>query len=347
MNKLNKIILLFGTIWIAQPALASPLDSLRMEQKNGQYIVLHKAEKGQSLYSLLRRYGSSMTEFKDLNPGQDINLQLGQVYKLAYNKPVYNKKGKLIPTSNQASEKASTAKAKFIKVEPGMTLYAVSRKTGVSVTTIKKLNFLTSDQIEVGQLLQYTEGAVDSPTTAQQAPPSLPAEKPKPAPTTERVVLDVPKKEPAEVKATEAPKVSKPIEKEVVNVPKPAEKETITIANKPDNSPKVAAPDINNDLPIAEKTEVEGITKTEEGIAEVIELESKSGKYLALHKTAPLGTLVQVRNETTGATVWVKIIGKLPELTQNENIVIKLSPKAMNRVSPVDKKFRAKVFYTL
>ena len=76
-------------------------------------------------------------------------------------------------------------------------------------------------------------------------------------------------------------------------------------------------------------------------------LKSKSGKYLALHKSAPIGTLIQVKNETNGASVWVKVIGRLPEVDQNQNIIIKLSPKAMARVSPVDKRFRAKINYSL
>ncbi|MES2796559.1 MAG: peptidoglycan-binding protein, partial [Bacteroidota bacterium] len=70
-------------------------------------------------------------------------------------------------------------------------------------------------------------------------------------------------------------------------------------------------------------------------------------KYLALHKSAPLGTLIQVKNETNGATVWVKVIGRLPELDQNQNVIIKLSPRAMDRISPVDKRFRAKINYSL
>lgn len=48
---------------------------------------------------------------------------------------------------------------------------------------------------------------------------------------------------------------------------------------------------------------------TESGFAEVIEGNSDSPKYLALHKTAPVGTIIQVKNEANGQKLFVRVIG--------------------------------------
>lgn len=87
---------------------------------------------------------------------------------------------------------------------------------------------------------------------------------------------------------------------------------------------------------------------SEVGIAEVISsAKTGSNKMLALHKTAPLGSLMVVQNEATKNQVVVKVIGKLPETGNNENILVKLSPKAFYRLNPKDIRIRAKVTYYL
>ena len=80
------------------------------------------------------------------------------------------------------------------------------------------------------------------------------------------------------------------------------------------------------------------------GVAEMIE-GSGSGKYLALHRSAPIGTLVQVRNEFNNQSMWVKVIGRLPDTGVNDKILIKLSSLAFTKLSPEDRRFRAEVSY--
>ncbi len=80
------------------------------------------------------------------------------------------------------------------------------------------------------------------------------------------------------------------------------------------------------------------------GVAEMIE-GSGSGKYLALHRSAPIGTLVQVRNEFNNQSMWVKVIGRLPDTGVNDKILIKLSTQAFTKLSPEDRRFRAEVSY--
>lgn len=364
MNKIFFILnalLFFGL----QTSFGGIIDSLRIEKKDGANFVIHRVDKGQTLFGTLRRYGTSLAEYKAANPDAEMNIKIGQILKVPYNKPIKNiitnktkpnevvkdkeiVKDKVTKTQNDvaAIEIVKTAPKTF-KVEPGMTLFAVATRNKTTVANIKRMNNLKSDVIRPGQILIVKE--------AEEITKKVPV-KPEPKLSTEKVVVK-----------EEAPVVvaKKPIEKEVIVIEKektevPTKATSVIVEKpkvgeakpadmpKPDTAfPKPAV--ISEPIKTAEQIdeEKERVVKVEEGIAEIIEVESKSGKYLALHKTAPLGTLVQVKNETTGASVWVKVIGRLPGVDQNENVIIKLSPKAMDRVSPIDKRFRAKISYSL
>jgi len=93
-----------------------------------------------------------------------------------------------------------------------------------------------------------------------------------------------------------------------------------------------------------EGTNPEGLKKTlETGIAELIDVPDNSGKYLALHKSAPIGTLILVKNLANNQSIWVKVIGRLPN--SDAKLIIKLSPKAFERLNAVDKRIRAEISY--
>ena len=77
-------------------------------------------------------------------------------------------------------------------------------------------------------------------------------------------------------------------------------------------------------LPIQMKTEWEGIKKIWEkmlassgelGIAEVIGAGATTNKFLALHRTAPVGTLIKVTNQANGQSVWATYYGGVSEGT--------------------------------
>lgn len=83
----------------------------------------------------------------------------------------------------------------------------------------------------------------------------------------------------------------------------------------------------------------------ETGLAEMIETAESSSKYLALHRTAPVGTLVQVKNEFNQEMIWVKVVGRIPNTSVNDDIVIKLSARAFEKLSPNSRRFRAEISY--
>jgi rare lipoprotein A (peptidoglycan hydrolase) len=67
--------------------------------------------------------------------------------------------------------------------------------------------------------------------------------------------------------------------------------------------------------------------------------------FLALHRTAPVGTIMQVRNQMNDLSVFVKVIGKLPDTGANDKVIVKLSKKAYERLAALDKRFRVELSY--
>ena len=86
-------------------------------------------------------------------------------------------------------------------------------------------------------------------------------------------------------------------------------------------------------------------TKTESGLAEVIQGTEDSKKFLALHRSLPVGTILMVKNEMNNEIVFVRVLGKLPDTGSNENIVIKISQAAYNRLKGVGQRFRVQLSY--
>jgi len=84
--------------------------------------------------------------------------------------------------------------------------------------------------------------------------------------------------------------------------------------------------------------------KTDVGIATVI-ANNGTDKYLALHKTAPVGTIMQIKNQMNGQSVYVRVIGVLPDTGENDNILVRLSPRAVQKLGTSDAKFRVETSY--
>jgi rare lipoprotein A (peptidoglycan hydrolase) len=77
----------------------------------------------------------------------------------------------------------------------------------------------------------------------------------------------------------------------------------------------------------------------------VIDEEEPSSKFFALHRTAKVGTVIKVRNIMNDLTVYVRVVGTIPETTKNEGIIIKLNERAYDNLKAIDKRFRVQLSY--
>jgi hypothetical protein len=85
---------------------------------------------------------------------------------------------------------------------------------------------------------------------------------------------------------------------------------------------------------------------SETGVATFIQDGIQSGnKYFGLHRTAPIGTIVKVTNRMNNASVYVKIVGVLPDTGDNDNVIIKMSQAASNKLNALDTFFQVELSY--
>ena len=96
---------------------------------SGEYVV----KKGDSLYSIARKYNTSVDNLKSINNITTDSLAIGQIIKLP-------------STSNVASDT-------YI-VKKGDSLYSIARTYNTSVDKLKEINNLTSNALAIGQVLK-------------------------------------------------------------------------------------------------------------------------------------------------------------------------------------------------
>lgn len=379
MNRLVTFLiptcLLLAHAAIALPtAPVAPADSVGVERKDGKRFVLHRVDQGQTLYAVARRYNSTVDAIKSANPDLVDNTvrydQLLRVPVAAVSlsrreqrdaEKALKQEEKAQKVAEQTDDEAAkvTAKAetkakpdKAVEkpvsrtasaatngihvVEPGQTLYSLAVRYSVTMADLRRWNELGADGIQAGQSLIVSEKAYEAkkePTIsaaapvkakaapAKQAEPDVAKLEAKPIITPDPLPTPgtKPKAKPADPKPAET---------------KPAERTT---------EPKATEPRSDNE-PVANPRK--GYMKSDIGFADLIEGNDSSTKYLALHRSAPVGTLVQVRNDITNQSLYVKVIGKLPDTGINNQVLIRLSARAFEKLSPNGQRFRAEVSYS-
>ncbi len=92
-----------------------------------------------------------------------------------------------------------------------------------------------------------------------------------------------------------------------------------------------------------------GIKEREEnGMARwFLDDEMSGGKLLALHKTAPVGTIIKITNKMNGKSVFVRVVGTLPDTDENKNILIKISRTTAEKIGMRDEQAQVKLNYSL
>ncbi len=102
------------------------------EEYDGNIIdstIEYTVKKGDSLYSISKKYNTSVSELLRLNNLNNSNLQIGQILKVPGQDLLY-------------------------QVVKGDSLYSISKKYNTSVDSIKKKNNLTNNLLQVGQILK-------------------------------------------------------------------------------------------------------------------------------------------------------------------------------------------------
>ena len=318
---------LHGPAPVAALAVAPP-DSIGQEMRGGQRFLKHRVSGGETLFALSRRYKVSVDQLTAANPELKNGLGIGVV--LLVPRPTAGASAGKTPaaktTYTPKTAAATSAAPASYTVAKGETLFAIARRFQLKPADLIRLNKLPADgAVRVGQQLTLTAAA----ETAAAA----------------TAVVTPPKTTPAKPAATE-PKTpaidpSKPAQIATVTPPTPAEKAAEKEAEKREAERRIEAEKQEN-TPTRVSEVVNRVT--ESGMGAGID-KSVSDKYLALHKTAPVGTIMQVKNAANGQSVYVRVIGKLPDTGENNNVLVRLSPRAVQKLGTNDSRFRVETSY--
>lgn len=129
--------------------------------------------KGDTLYAIARKFNTSVSALKSLNGLKSDALKIGQVLKVPGQAPTPPPQPPLKPPAGDSS----SAPFKYT-VAKGDTLYGISRRFGVTVYSLKKINNMNSAALRVGQALLIPSNATSPPAQ----PPSTPVTPPTPPP---------------------------------------------------------------------------------------------------------------------------------------------------------------------
>ncbi|WP_276497045.1 LysM peptidoglycan-binding domain-containing protein [Pontibacter litorisediminis] len=295
--------------------LGAVRDSVGVERKSGKLFVQHKVEPKETLYALSRKYGVPVSQIVEANPSVQTTIKIGEIVLIprGFVSVAATTPKNTAPAASNRTFTVNSVGNKLHTVEPKQTLYSVSRMYGVSVENLRFWNKLGGDNnIEIGQQLIVGTG--------------------QPTPTQKPVYMPEPDDEMA--KGTDATAVASagPTTPAAGVTPTPV---AVTIKERVDEEEP------------GENAAAAGTSKMmESGMAEMIDAKTNdTNKYLALHKTAPVGTIMQVKNAMNGEVVYVRVIGKLPETGENERVVVRLSKKAYQKLGATDPRFRVELSY--
>lgn len=267
---------------------SAAIDSIGVENLNGNKTIVHKVEPKETYYSIARKYHVSPQSVIQFNSNKA--LQIGTIVKVPTERPFSETAAS---SKSIAPQNAKVAVVDY-KVGPREYLVAIARKFNTTVEDIKTLNNLTSNNLAVGQIIKVPMGTESS--EQQIAPPPA-------------VPIDTPKVE---------------------------ARSSSQIDSSKNASDRLKLPPARYGL-----REV-----NERGIAVYLADENiDATKMLALHQTAPIGTVVKITNPMTGKSTFAKVVGKFSPNESNRDAIIVITKAAADLIGALDKRFQVVLVY--
>jgi LysM repeat protein len=319
--------------------MADPYDSLGTRKEGKVTYIIHKVDAGETVYSLTRRYKVSQEILINANPSIRNGLKVGDEIRIPFQKKINDTGPNFI----------------IHTVQPSETLFSIAKKYGVSVEQLKKWNEISGNNINVNQELKILSSSADNNQVNTASRTTIHIVNKGETIYSIAKLYDITTDNIIRWNALKGNELK--IGQELVI--------KVNDQNTTKNTPVIAnelkvKEENKNETPIIEKevtraTEIKPEKRIEKegefqkviekGMAEVIEGSETTKKYLAMHRSAPIGTIMQVRNEMNNLTVFVRVIGKLPDSGENLNVAIRISKTAYDRLGALDNRFPVEITY--
>lgn len=344
------------------------MDSVRMESKGGQKFIIHRVEAGETLFAISQKYNVKIQELVKHNPNAEAGLSIHQEVLVPYFEP------------DSHLEQKFNGREIFHIVAPGETLYSLSRKYDVSIDSLKKYNKLTSSSLNLGDSLIVGYKTPGNTTTNVDTPDTAPIQSASDHPfhivAASETLYSISKKygistedlkKLNQLNSNElsiGQKLILSASEEEKDTPNPlisTDEEPLeeTIIEEESEDTEEGKEEIEEEVPIdtlyvktdnsrfkERKEKIGNLNKTiEEGFAMKIQRTGDTRRYLALHRTARIGTIIEVKNQMNNLSIFARVVGKLPETGINRNVLIRVSSAAYEKLAALDAKIPVEIGY--
>lgn len=319
--------------------------------------VNHTVVTKENYYSIGRLYNISPKEIAPFNQLELAKgLTLNQVIKIPLTALNFSQ------INNAAADEAMIPLYHTVKEKEG--LYRIgSDYNQLPVATLKQWNNIKGDAVSNGTklIIGYLKVKTALSAFAGQAKPMVPVASTVTVPAKEISKPDIanetlpPAKNPAKDKTVapvtvqQKPTVTAPVkEKEqqtvvtepVKKVPPSVVKESVPVKN---NGSATTGRSFNKAYfkPDFDKQTQQTTITTENGTAAIFKSTSgwDDGKYYCLHNTAAPGTIIKITSPATGKYIYAKVLDVIPDMKQNNDLLIRLSNAAAAELGVGENKF--------
>lgn len=297
-------------------------------QTNGSAIE-HVIKKGETLSALAQQYHTTVGDIMRLNGMNSKSvLRIGEKVKIPVKgtKVAQAEAPVLKQTKTVATTSQNEGKTIIHIVEPKETLYAISRKYKVTVAQIQQWNHLTSTNIHTGQHLTIGTEASE-PVVAKVSEPVTHNE-------------NVPTTTPAKPAAANTSAVAPVVQNANTSVENNTTKNQVIPVNNSSNSNTDDIPTGGFFTDFYKQT-----GQSISGDASIFKTASgwMDKKYYILINNIPEGTVVKI--ESNQKVVYAKVLGALPNIKEDDGLLLRISNAAAAVLGMADKRFPVTVQY--
>jgi murein DD-endopeptidase MepM/ murein hydrolase activator NlpD len=239
----------------------------------------------------------------------------------------------------------------YHKVEKKETLFQISQNVKASIDDIKKWNKLTVDGVNEGAnlIVGYKKRGTETPAKTNTTPVTTVTSVTTPT-LVKPAVIEKPVAAPVTPTPTKPVAVEKPVVVEKSVVVTPVVTPPVAPETKPQTNGSAIVRNFNGGaFGISYGSQHSGNppANSETGVAAIFKSTSgwNDGKYYCLHNTAPAGSIIKITSKNTQKFVYAKVLDVIPDLKQNEGLLIRLSNAAADELGVSAETFNVTLNY--
>lgn len=283
-------------------------DTLWVKKIDGKAFIAHKAQSGEDIFLLSKKYNVPPAVLADVN---NLSYQSG----LSTGSTVW------IPVDNYnfiRVESVVKSKPIYYKVNRGDALKDVTRMINVAQSTLQMWNHMSQQELSPGQVLLIGWVAFDAAQV-----PFTPKNNTITNTQTTHTVPVIANQQNGNIA------VSK-----ITSFKDSVSKANDTVVISPYEQ--------------LYEDQITGHANNEESGAAVfypIKMKLSEGVYYAFHNTAPKGTIIKVTNPANSNIIYAKVIGTIPKLADYNNCIIALSTNAAKGLMAKERRMFCRIEY--